>query len=414
MSLRIRLTLLMAAMVCLTVLASWWIAGKHVIAPFAKEVIGAYLDEASYVADQIEAGADPSALGEKLHLEVRVRSRPPRGLRRGRHHGHGKCEDLEHRGRAMIMCHGPKAPVAIKIAQGWVVVRRDLDIHSPKQRIGRFLLLVLIGVLAVAAWIGTVATRPLRATRLAMERVAAGDLQHRIPVDGPKELADAGRAFNAMAERVQDMLRTERSLMAGISHELRTPLARLRLQTELLRDKGGPGDRLDAMEQDLGEIDHLIGEMLEFSRFALGERKLASAPIDLAAVVTEAIERSSPGQRSITVTGTCAQTAGDHDRLVRVVQNLLQNALKYTPGDTPIEVHLDGTRVDVLDRGPGVPERALSRLFEPFYRVDGVSRDKAGLGLGLMIAHQIVTLHGGMITASNRPEGGLAVQIELP
>ncbi len=414
MSLRIRLTLLMAALVCGTVLLSWWIAGKHVIAPFAKEVIGAYLDEACYVAEQVEGGADPARLAEQLNLEVRVTKRRPRGMGKRRRGRRRHCEEKIHRGRELVLCHSPKAPVSVRIDRGWVLVRRELDVHGPGERIGRFLLLALTGVLLIAAWMGTVATRPLRAAREAMAKVAAGDLDHRLPEDGPKELAEAGRAFNAMTERVRDMLQTERSLMAGISHELRTPLARLRLETELLRDKNVDGKRLDAMEQDLEEIDRLIGELLEISRFALGERKLDMAPVALSAVIDEAVSRTDPGEHTIEVRGTGATIDGDHDRLVRVVQNLLANAVKYTPAGSVIEVLLDGKTIEVCDRGPGVPEAALGKLFEPFYRVDGDTRRKAGLGLGLMIAHQIVTLHGGTISAANRPEGGLAITIVLP
>jgi signal transduction histidine kinase len=182
-----------------------------------------------------------------------------------------------------VVCRGKRAPISVQTAAGWVTLRRELDPAAPRERIGPLLLVLLLGVVGASAYVAVVATRPLRATTQAMGRVAAGDLAHRLPESGGRELAEAARAFNAMGERVAAMLETERSLMAGISHELRTPLARLRLEVELLRDRGVPETRLTAMDKDLEEVDRLIGELLESSRLSLGERKLVDAPVSLEA-----------------------------------------------------------------------------------------------------------------------------------
>ena len=299
----------------------------------------------------------------------------------------------------------------MQTAAGWVTLRRELDPAAPRERIGPLLLVLLLGVVGASAYVAVVATRPLRATTQAMGRVAAGDLAHRLPESGGRELAEAARAFNAMGERVAAMLETERSLMAGISHELRTPLARLRLEVELLRDRGVPETRLTAMDKDLEEVDRLIGELLESSRLSLGERKLVDAPVSLEHVVHEALSRVELGDRQVELRGTAQPVRGDAERLVRAVANLIGNAKKHAPSG-PIEITLADTSVLIADRGPGVPESSLSRLFEPFYRAPGGAA--SGLGLGLMIAKQVVELHGGTIAAKNREGGGLEVSLRLP
>jgi signal transduction histidine kinase len=217
-----------------------------------------------------------------------------------------------------------------------------------------------------------------------------------------------------MADRVENILRTEKELMAGISHELRTPLARLRLEIELLRDHEVPEKRLDAMENDLAEVDHLIGELLEMSRLALGERHLVEGEVDLMRVAKEAAERNPLPDHRLIVEGEALPLIGDHDRLVRVIGNLIQNAGKYAPKDTEVRVTIDGRKIVVLDRGSGVPPEDLARLFEPFYRGVRAKSKSTGLGLGLMLSQRIVSLHGGTIEAGNVEGGGLSITIELP
>ena len=417
-SLAFRLSLLLTGAVGATIILAWMAAGNAVIGPFAREVFEGYLDEVVYVADQVAAGTSPVELGRKLGLDIEVSTEPPlprAGARRTGPWGRPGCVKRTRSEHELVICQGRRAPVAVSTPAGWVLVRRDLDVNAPRRQIGRFLALIAVGVLAAAVWVAVAATRPLRAAKAAMDRVAAGELSHRLPTDGPREIAEAARAFNAMATRVEEMLRTERALMAGMSHELRTPLARLRLETELLREKGLPESRLTAMEGDLAEIDGLIGELLEMSRLELGERTLTRQPVDLRRIAEEAAERSGPARERVRIEGSAAPVEGDHDRLVRVVSNLIENAVKYAPPGSEITVRLAGRAVEVLDRGPGVPPSALPRLFEPFYRV--AARDERrtpGLGLGLMIAHQIVGLHGGHIAAENRPDGGLAVRFDLP
>ncbi|MEM7679345.1 MAG: HAMP domain-containing sensor histidine kinase, partial [Myxococcota bacterium] len=178
------------------------------------------------------------------------------------------------------------------------------------------------------------------------------------------------------------------------------------------RDTDVPARRLDAMETDLQDADDLIGELLELSRLSVGTRQLSEGAVSLDAVVIEAVERTPLPDHQVEVTGQAGSVRGDQARLVRVVRNLLSNAGKYAPKDTIVSVELAPSTITVRDRGQGVPDSELDRLFEPFYRGHRAGSGH-GLGLGLMIAQQVIRLHGGTISARNHPEGGLAVIIKF-
>ena len=498
MTLRIRLAALLFAVVLGTLVLAWFLTGRAVLAPFTRDVENAYIDQALYVSEEIENGVPPDTLGKRLGLDIRVRQRPPpflrgRGLGLGRGHGHGRafgprrpgpsryagaegsrdsgpdssiesddevdgpprppdvCQREERRGRVVVVCRGPRAPVVVSSSLGWIVVRRDLDFAAPARRFGTLLLLIAGVVFAFSALLAVRITQPLRATVLGMERIASGDLSHRLPAKGGREFAEVARAFNRMADRVDALLRAERTLMAGISHELRTPLARLRLEAEILRDYGLPENRLDAMAHDLEEVDQLIGEVLELSRLSIGERHLEQKPTDLRQVAEDAVRARPQPEHRIEIDGPAnVVVPGDQARLVRVVGNLLENAGKYSPKGSEIRVRIgyvtattqtpnnrsdnkrdDGNSnsngdlvrhnsgdnathayVEVIDAGPGVAEEEIDRIFEPFYRSKHHS-NTSGFGLGLMIAKQIVALHGGEIRAQNQPSGGLNIRFTL-
>jgi signal transduction histidine kinase len=414
MSLRIRLTLLLSLVVAISLFLAWQFT-RRAMRPFTDEVLERYLDTIHFVADELGSGKDPKRLGKRLGLQIRRVDHPPRfveAIREGT--ATRRCQRRLHDGREIFFCFGRRAPVAVALDDGWVMVRRDLDVQGPAQRIGYTLLVIAFVVIVLCAWIAVLVLSPLRASITAMERMAGGDLSHRLPQRGSRELTEVGRAFNAMADRVENILRAEKELMAGISHELRTPLARLRLEIELLRDQQVPEKRLGAMEKDLEEIDRLIGELLEMSRLSLGERRLEEREVDLMRVAKEAAERNPLPEHRLIVEGHAEPLMGDHDRLVRVVGNLIQNAGKYAPAGTEVRVTVDGRRIGVLDQGPGIPPEDLARLFEPFYRGVRERSKSTGLGLGLMLSQRIVSLHGGSISARNAEDGGLAITIELP
>lgn len=413
--LQARLTLMLGLAVLLTIALAGYLTRRAVLEPFTREVVRAHLNQVVYVAQEIEGGADPVQLGERLGLELRVMTRPPRLIRRALRGAPGPCR-LEpfFPGRTVVACRGRRGGVAVRLAAGWLLARRNLDPHAPKQRalvvLGGVGASVLLIAILLAAWV----TRPVRASVAAMDQMAKGDLRHRLPEKSGGEVGEVARAFNRMADRVSALLEAERSLMASISHELRTPLARLRLEIELLRDHEVPERRLEAMESDVAEIDRLIGEVLESSRLSIGDRDLQRAPVDLRELVEEALGQVDLSGHEVAIDGVSGVVEADPARMRRVVRNLLENAGKYAPADSCLQVRLEPSAITVADRGPGVPEYELPRLFEPFYRgTRGKDSGATGYGLGLMIAKQIVELHDGTITVRNRDGGGLEVRVEL-
>jgi signal transduction histidine kinase len=242
-----------------------------------------------------------------------------------------------------------------------------------------------------------------------MDTVSRGDLDHRLPESGSAEVVAVGVAFNAMTARVQALLTSEKELLAGVSHELRTPITRLRLAVELLRDRDVPGRHLDGMEGDLAELDALIQELLEVSRLQLGQSPLQPSMVDLLSLAQEI---AAPHTR-VRVHGDPVSLRVDERLVRRAVDNVVRNALSYAPqGDVDVTVSPEGFVVE--DRGPGVPQAALSRLFEPFYRVDSSrSRASGGTGVGLRIVQQVCELHGGDAQASLRDGGGLTIRLRL-
>ncbi|MBI2373025.1 MAG: HAMP domain-containing protein [Deltaproteobacteria bacterium] len=408
MSLVLRVVALLGTLVLATAVLSWALAGRSVVAPLAKALYESQAEQAIAIADQVERGADPKVLGQKLSVDIRTIDRFRVESKRRR----SRCSKENRSGREIVHCLGPRAPIAVKARDGWVVIRRDLDLEDPGRRFARLLLVGGIAVLLIGLYFASVVTRPLRATRDAMQKISEGDLEHRLPESGPKELREVAGAYNGMAARVREMLEAERRLLAGISHELRTPISRLMLEVEMLRDAAVDPKRLDGMEKDLGEIERLISELLESSRLAVGDKKLKVSSCELRSIVDDAVSRVQP-THAVQVSGGGGVKLVDHERLVRVVANLVQNADKYSPEGGAIEIALEPCALTVMDRGPGVPSESLARVFEPFHRVNRPD-GKKGTGLGLMISKQIVELHGGRISASNREGGGLSVRVELP
>ncbi|GAB4249634.1 sensor histidine kinase [Deferrisoma sp.] len=268
---------------------------------------------------------------------------------------------------------------------------------------------------------------PVRAIREATRELAAGNLGVRV---GPRlgrrrdEIADLGRDFDRMAERLEALLAAHRTLLRDVSHELRSPLARLRVALELARDDAGPAalPSLDRAEREIGRLDHLIGEVLTLSRLQTAGPELRRERLDLAglAEAVAADARFEAPDRAVRVSAEGpAVVEGDPELLRRALENVVRNAVRHTPagGEVRVEVGADGAeaRVAVLDAGPGVPEADLERIFEPFRRVERArERGSGGAGLGLAIARAAVEAHGGRISAANRPEGGLRVEMGFP
>ncbi len=275
-------------------------------------------------------------------------------------------------------------------------------------------------------------TAPIGRLRRATEAYAAGDLNPRVaPTLGSRrdEIADLAGAFDHMAQRLQELMSSQRQLLSDVSHELRSPLARLEVALGLARQRadGRATTEFDRIEREAEHLNELIGQLLSLSRLESGVMKPEREPIDigeiLAAVAADADFEARANNRRVEVARVAPTVIqGDAALLHSAIENIVRNAVRYTAENTLVRLSLDRSdaRPDALtirirDYGPGVPEEMLPRLFEPFVRVDDArDRTRGGYGLGLAIAQKAIRLHGGEVTARNEPDGGLSVVITLP
>ena len=241
--------------------------------------------------------------------------------------------------------------------------------------------------------------------------LGAGKLSARVVVEGRDEVADLARCFNDAAERIEQLVNAQQTLLASASHELRTPLARMRVAIELLTGDERPEIR-ERVSKDIAELDELIGELLLASRLDTIDGLERSEDIDLLALLAEEAARSG-GE----VSGEPVNVRGDPRMLRRLLRNLLENARRYGAG-SPVEASVtraDGhARVRVEDRGPGVPEAERERIFQPFYRTPGTRETGEGVGLGLALVRQIAGHHGGRARCIAREGGGTRFEVTLP
>jgi two-component system sensor histidine kinase CpxA len=257
-------------------------------------------------------------------------------------------------------------------------------------------------------------------------RIAEGDLAHRASVKGNDEIGDLGRAFNVMADKVERMVQGGKELTRNVSHELRSPLTRIRVAAELIREKwsrGAPDQadpHLNAIMEDVEEMDRLIGRILELSKLDVHEKAARRENFDPDVLVTELLERFGPSMslKKLTLStelGFHAPFAGDREMLTTALSNLLDNAIKFTPSGGRITVRTRAQGgllgVTVTNTSTVLPEADLARIFEPFYR--GGRDRETGSGLGLAITKKIIERMGGTIEANNAEEG-FQVHVRLP
>jgi two-component system sensor histidine kinase MprB len=283
---------------------------------------------------------------------------------------------------------------------------------------------VSAGGIALAAGLGPVVARaalaPAGEVSDAAEEVArTHDLTHRIEVRGDDELGRLAASFNEMMAALERSETAQRRLVADASHELRTPLATLRTNIETL----GRGDGLDAEErkrlvadvtQELEEMTGLVGDVVELAR-APGQDAIARQDVALDELTRDAIERAERRARGISFEPDLEPTLVhvDPQRVGRAISNMLDNATKWSPPGGRVEVNVNGGRVSVRDHGPGFPNGDLDKVFDRFWRADD-ARGKPGSGLGLAIVQRVAEEHDGTARASNAPDGGAVVSLELP
>ncbi|AKS40589.1 HAMP domain-containing sensor histidine kinase [Wenzhouxiangella marina] len=442
-------------------LAFW---GVILISIIGTVVLNLQFDEARQVAGENSQRAERFAAGLRVRAERILDRGGPSALadwsrQQGRRSERIRLLVLDGQGLEINGQAWPRsaAPVVRAWREG-----RTLPPPSPEQRHrleldhpvhGRFLLLViappphllirwfgplglpglfvvaLLASLLISLLLARTLTRPIEQIRSSGQALGRGELSARLPerLSGRRdELGELARDFNRMAERIQSLLESQQQLLRDVSHELRSPLARLRVGLTLADDASDPKSRarhFTAMERDLERLDHLIEEILRYARLTQAPG-IEMETLDLSELVESVVEsaRTEAMPEAIRIDYQGPERLpiqGNTELLGRTVENLLRNALAHSPTGGTISVILESgpeqADLSITDQGPGVPERQLESIFEPFVRLSPERGESGrGGGIGLAIVRAAVEQHGGQVRAHNRVEGGLQVDLVLP
>jgi signal transduction histidine kinase len=304
--------------------------------------------------------------------------------------------------------------VQVGLQDGTIAV---FDVNVPQEPLRSFeslvplLLLLLVVCFALAAFLVRMITSSLN--RLSRAADAIGENPDRTPLaeSGPSEVRGVIAAFNRMQRRVREYLTERGRLLSAISHDLKTPITRLRLRAEMLPDEEIRGKML----RDLDEMQTMVGATLDFFRSVGkdGQRQ----PVDVAALIESVCEDRRESGQELSVRGApLSPYRADPQALRRCLENLIENAVRYgSCADIDIDDSPQRLRIAIRDRGPGIPEGELEKVFEPFYRLDDSrNMDSGGTGLGLSIARNIARWHGGDVKLANAARGGLVAELALP
>ncbi len=280
------------------------------------------------------------------------------------------------------------------------------------------MVLVMMLILTIIYFSIRLMLRPIKTMNKAVAAISAGDLDHQISVKRRDELGDLMQSFNAMAERLKEMISSRNQLLLDVSHELRSPLTRVKVALEFLDDS----DSKQAIQADINEMEQMIGELLESERLNSAYGGLHIQPTNLSALIRNIVsaQKDTPpgirfhsGQEELWIDA-------DPERLHTALNNVVDNALKYSHQSAqPVEITLESAdnqiRIRIKDFGPGIPETELASVFEPFYRVDkSRSKETGGYGLGLSIVKKIIQQHQGHIEINSTLNKGTTFTIILP
>jgi len=280
-------------------------------------------------------------------------------------------------------------------------------------------------------------SRPLIRLRKAARALAEGDLSARVEQSSSAhrqatsdEFQGLVHDFNHMAERLESLVDAQRLLLRDVSHELRSPLSRLSVALELAREDATPDLRthLDRIEREGQKLNQLIGQLLTLSSMEARENTSTFKPVSLNELCEQILpDAEFEAQRRICTVAfkqncNCV-ILGDRELLYRALENVMRNAIRYTNPGTQVTIELHATSIEtksfamieVKDCGQGIPDKELAHIFRPFYRIDQArSSETGGFGVGLAITERAVRLHGGILHASNRTEGGMSIQMLFP
>lgn len=332
------------------------------------------------------------------------------------------------------------AAAPVKDQSGEVISLVYLAMPLPPQGLPGNLTLKLAGALLAGGIIASIIglllaggiARPLEKLDLAAAKVSEGNLEQRVPVQGGvRELENLGQSFNRMTESLRQSNKAKNDFIADVTHELRTPLTVIQgtvetLEDGALEDEAGRPGLLSSMSRETSRLIQLVNQLLVLTRSDAGALSLNLEPVDLEDLARERSTLMDPltNQKGINFrikkigADSCLANV-DRTRTAQVLDNLLDNAIRYAPEGSEILIRLDKAgsfiQCSVEDAGPGIPGEDLPHIFERFYRVEkSRDRDSGGAGLGLAIARSLVEAQGGFIEAQSEIGGGTRVLFRVP
>lgn len=273
------------------------------------------------------------------------------------------------------------------------------------------LIILLFSVILLSLFGVHSIVRPLRELRQAAEGLGKDIRQSPLRLSGPSEVRETARAFNTMQQRLKNYIEDRAGVLAAVSHDLKTPLTRLRLRADLMDDE----ELRQKTQKDLDEMESMVGATLDFMRGT--ETSEPSQRLDLTALLESVQQDAQEAGKEVAIEGSVATPfTGKPLALKRCIVNLVENAVRYggsceiAISDNEMEVS-----INIRDRGPGIPEEMLEKVFNPFFRVESSrAQHTGGTGLGLGIARNIARAHGGDLTLHKRSGGGLCAMLTLP
>ncbi len=298
-------------------------------------------------------------------------------------------------------------------------------------------LFVLMAMLLVGLpfcfWLACHIANPIVRLSAAAGRIADGGLDTRSDKNirlRRDEIGRLGVSFDRMAERIESLVQGQQQLFGDISHELRSPLARLSVAEGLLRQCPPRewAEYLDRIALEVEHLDQLIGQLLTLARIGSGADSSRKERVELNSLIQEvAVDGNFEAQAKCCAVKVDSEnlctTTGAREQLRRAIENVVRNAIRYTRPSTDVEitirkhsVHaLSSAVIQVRDHGPGISSEHLEKIFLPFYRIPALNGEptSGGAGLGLAITERIVRMYGGCVSATNAPDGGLIVNLEL-
>ncbi len=307
----------------------------------------------------------------------------------------------------------------------------DGNKHFPHKPPPPPITLIVSGILASLGFSFALAwyfAKPLRRLRYAISSLAQGDLAIRVADsmgNRRDELSDLGRDFDHMAEQIDRLVHAQQRLLHDVSHELRSPLARIQAAIGLAQQQPEKlQNYLARIERESQRMSDLVGELLVLSRLEAGVSSTDRHDFDIGCLLDDIIAdvRFEAEHRQVIIYAENSQEAwvkGWSELLHRAIENVLRNAVQYCKkgGEVRVSTDFDNNtrlwKLNIIDQGPGVAENDLLAIFEPFYRSGKIKKPNS-VGLGLAIANRAISAHGGIIKASNQPEGGLHIAIEIP